>query len=364
MNFDIKTVLDKTEFTKEEIVFLLKTQGEEKKLLYEKSAAIKEKYVQKITYFRGLIEFSNVCTKNCDYCGIRVGNKNVERYTISEDEILEAAKFAYDNKYGSVVLQSGEVKSQQFTDWICTILEKIKLLSNGELGITLSLGEQSEETYRKWFAAGGHRYLLRIETSNPDLYAKIHPNDKNHSWQTRLDCLHLLRKLGYQVGTGVMIGFPFQTMGDMADDLLFMKAMNIDMVGMGPYIEHTDTPLYQYAHTLMPKEERFELALKMIAVLRVMMKDINIAAATALQAIDKIGREKALRIGANIIMPNITPGQYRDDYQLYENKPCTDENASDCKNCLEVRIGISGDTIGYGEWGDSKHFSSKKNEIL
>jgi biotin synthase len=263
-----------------------------------------------------------------------------------------------------LVLQSGELKSTQFTSRIENLLKEIKKISNNELGITISLGEQNEETYRRWFKAGAHRYLLRIESSNKELYYKIHPKTKKHNFEERLNCLELLRKVGYQTGTGVMVGLPFQTYKDLANDLLFMKKLDIDMCGMGPFIEHEDTPLYQYKDELMPLEDRFRLTLKMIAILRIIMPDINIAAATALQAIDPLGREKAMKIGANIIMPNITPGMYRDDYSLYQNKPCTDEEASDCKNCLEARITIAGSEIGHGQWVDSLHFAQRNKIVL
>jgi biotin synthase len=230
------------------------------------------------------------------------------------------------------------------------------------MGITLSLGEQSEDTYRKWKEeAGVRRYLLRIETSNPALYKKLHPDNELHSYNTRLKSLELLRKLDYQVGSGVMIGLPFQTIEDLADDLIFFKEFDIDMAGMGPYIEHEDTPLYKYRNLLISKQERFELSLKMVALLRIIMKDINIAATTAMQTLDKMGREKALKVGSNIIMPNLTPVKYRENYLLYEDKPCIDEEASECKNCLEARIHIAGDEIGYGEWGDSIHFEKRKS---
>ena len=156
-----------------------------------------------------------------------------------------------------------------------------------------------------------------------------------------------------------MIGLPFQTLEDLAGDLLFMQQFDIDMIGMGPYLEHENTPFYAFRDKLLPEEERFQLTLKMIAVLRILMKDVNIAATTALQAIDKLGREKAIKIGANVIMPNITPGKYRDDYLLYQNKPCTDENPDDCKTCLEARIALADNEIAYGEWGDSKHFGRR-----
>ena len=361
MQHQIEEILEKNNFTKQDIVKLLQAEGKDKIVLFSKSLAIKEKFVKNKVYFRGLIEFSNICAKNCFYCGIRKDNKQTKRYNLSDDEILEAAGYAFKNKFGSLVLQSGELESKAFTKRIDELLKKIQQLSKGELRVTLSLGEQSEETYRKWFSSGAHRYLLRIEASNPELYKKIHPDDENHRFEKRLKALQTLQKVGYQTGTGVMIGLPFQTLEDLADDLLFMKEFNIDMVGMGPYIEHSETPLYRYREQLLPKEKRFELTLKMISILRIMMKDINIAAATALQSIDKIGREKAVKIGANVIMPNITPGRYRDDYKLYENKPCTDENADDCISCLEARIALSQNEIAWDEWGDSRHYQERKN---
>ncbi len=359
---NIEEILLKQELSKQDIVTLLSAGEEDRKLIFEKSAEIKEKYVGKKVFYRGLIEFSNICGKNCYYCGIRAGNKNIIRYEVTEEEILDACKYAYDNKFGSVVIQAGERSDKKFIDKIERLVREIKSLSNGELGITLSLGEQAEETYRRWFEAGAHRYLLRIEVSNPLLYPNYHPNDKKHSYADRISSLYLLRKLGYQVGTGVMIGLPFQTIEDLADDLLFFKEHDIDMVGMGPYIEHENTPMYDHKDKLLSKIDRFYLSLKMVACLRILMKDINIAATTAMQAIDPMGREKAIKLGANIIMPNLTPTKYRDDYLLYEDKPCTDEDAEECKRCLEARIHISGSEIGYGEWGDSKHFSRRQNK--
>ena len=356
----IEEILQKDDFSKAELVELLKAEGNDRKRIFEKAAAIKKQYVGNKVYFRGLIEYSNSCVKNCYYCGIRTGNKNIKRYTITEAEVLEAAKYAYEQKYASIVIQSGERSNKLFVNKITQLLQKINDLSNNELGITLALGEQTEETFLKWRAVGARRYLLRIETSNRELYSKLHPNNKTHDFDTRINTLQILRKLNYQVGTGVMIGLPFQTIEDLADDLLFFKEFDIDMAGMGPYIEHKDTPLFQYRHLLMPKKERFDLSLKMVALLRIMMKDINIAATTAMQTLDKMGREKAIKVGSNIIMPNLTPVKYRDSYLLYEDKPCIDEEASECKNCLEARIHISGDEIGYGEWGDSLHFRKRR----
>jgi biotin synthase len=356
-------ILEKEEFSKEDIIYLLQVQGEEKQKLFERSSKTKADYVGKKVYYRGLVEFSNNCSKNCYYCGIRKANQSTERYNLSDDEILDAVRFSYENRYGSVVLQSGEIASPAFTRRITNLLKEIKRLSNNELGVTISLGEQTEEVYREWFENGADRYLLRIEASNRDLYSKLHPNDQEHDYDKRLNCLKTLQDIGYQTGTGVMIGLPFQDFSDLADDLIFMRDFDVDMVGMGPYVEHMNTPIYKYRDSLMPEDARFQLTLKMIAILRIMMKDINIAAATALQAIDPIGREKALKVGANVIMPNVTPGMYRNRYKLYENKPCTDEEASDCTNCLEVRISLSGDEIAYGEKGDPKHYFKRRKLV-
>ncbi len=356
----IDKLLEKDNFSLQELTALLRTEGEERRLLYKKAAGIKAQYVGRKVYYRGLVEFSNICGKNCHYCGIRRDNKNLTRYNLGDKDILDAVRFAYENKYASVVLQSGELESPGFTDRIEKLLREIKRISNNELGITISLGEQTKDVYQRWFDAGAHRYLLRIESSNPELYKKIHPDDNKHNFERRFQCLRSLKDIGYQTGTGIMVGLPFQTMDDLAADILFMRDFDIDMVGLGPYIEHKDTPMFQYRNVLMPPTERFHLALRVIALLRIIMKDINIAAATAMQAIDPMGREKALMVGANVIMPNITPGKYRDSYKLYENKPCTDEEAEDCTNCLEARIHMAGDEIGYGEWGDSKHYARRR----
>jgi biotin synthase len=359
MALTVKEILEKEDFTKGNIITLLESKREDRTLLFRKSAEIKEKYIGNKVWFRGLIEFSNICSKDCLYCGIRKGNKNLTRYNLSDEEILAAANFAYTNRYGSIALQSGELESPYVTDRIENLLYKIKELSEGELGVTLSVGEQEPEVYKKWYDAGAHRYLLRVEATNRNLYSKIHPHDSKHDFNRRLNCLKSLQDIGYQTGTGVMIGLPFQTMDDLAGDLLFMKDFNIDMCGMGPYIEHADTPLIEFSGQLMPLPERFDLTLKMIAIIRIMMQDINIVAATALQAIDPIGREKAVKIGANILMPNITPGKYRDSYKLYDNKPCTDDSAEDCQSCLETRISLADAEVIYGEWGDSKHYKER-----
>ncbi len=358
----VREILEKEQLEREDLRILLDSQKDDKKLLFRRAEEVKLREIGNKVYFRGLVEFSNICGKDCYYCGIRRSNKKAHRYNVTDDQILDAARFAHENNYGSLVLQAGELESTAFTERIVSLLREIKKLSSGKLGITLSLGEQSREVYKRWFDAGAHRYLLRIETSNPELYRKYHPKNTLHDYQNRLNCLYTLKELGYQTGTGVMIGLPFQDTGHLADDLLFMKNFDIDMVGMGPYIEHKETPLFQYRDQLLPIRERFNVALKMIATLRILMKDINIAAATALQAIDPVGREKAVKVGANIIMPNITPGKYRNDYALYENKPCVNEEPEECKHCLDVRIQLVDGEIGYGEWGDSKHFHKRNEE--
>ncbi|MFO7811241.1 MAG: [FeFe] hydrogenase H-cluster radical SAM maturase HydE [Candidatus Delongbacteria bacterium] len=342
---------------KEEIVRLLRSSGkEEHESLIKEAGKIRDETIGNRVYFRGLIEYSNLCLKNCYYCGIRKDNKKQHRYTMTDTEVLECARFAYENRYGSLVIQSGERSDAAFVDKIEYFLKEIKKLSRNKLGITLSLGEQTEETFRRWFEAGAHRYLLRIETSDRMLYSKFHPDDAMHSYDDRVNSLKLLKKCGYQTGTGVMIGLPGQTAEDLANDLLFIKNLDIDMVGMGPYIENEHTPLYDMRKELMSQKERFDLSLRMVAVLRLMMPDINIAATTAMQTLDPMGREKAIRAGANVIMPNLTPVKYREDYLLYEGKPCLDEDAAKCAGCITARIRSAGAEVGFDEWGDSKHF--------
>jgi biotin synthase len=358
----IEEILIKPVFSKEDLVFLLESAGEDRKRLFEKARETKLAQTGNKVWFRGLIEYSNYCSKNCYYCGIRAGNSRYARYQMTDEEVMEAVNYAYTENYASIVIQSGERTSKAFVTRVESLLKKIRSHTEGKIHVTLSLGEQTEETYLRWFGAGAHRYLLRIEVSNPALYLKLHPNNLRHDYDRRLEALRTLRKTGYQVGTGVMIGLPFQTTSDLADDLIFFRDFDIDMAGMGPYIEHVDTPLYKYRDQLMPLKDRFDLSLKMVAILRIMMKDINIAATTAMQTIDPQGREKALMVGANVIMPNLTPVKYRQDYLLYENKPCLDEEAEECKSCLEARIHMAGDVIGYGEWGDSKHYGKRMTE--
>lgn len=355
----VSEIIDQKQFSGENLVTLLKAEGADGLLLLKKAGEIKRQAVGNKVYFRGLIELSNVCEKDCLYCGIRKSNSAVNRYNLTDEEVLEAARFACRENYGSIVVQSGEVTNESYVSRIERLIRQIKELSDNKLGITLSMGEQTEAVYRRWFEAGAHRYLLRIESSNPALYRQLHPDDGHHLYEQRLNALKTLKQIGYQTGTGVMIGTPFQTLEDLAHDLLFFKDFDIDMVGMGPYIEHDETPFKTVANRCLPLSDRFNLSLKMVAILRLMMPDINIAATTALQAIDPMGREKAVKAGANIVMPNITPGSYRNSYLLYNNKPCTDEEPEKCSGCLDARLALADSEIGYGEWGDSKHFGKK-----
>ena len=356
---ELEKRLNKKELTKEDLLCLinLKTREDINKL-YKKAYEIKEKNVAKKVYYRGIIEFSNICSKDCYYCGIRKSNDNVNRFNMQEEEILESAKWCYENRYGSLVLQSGERMDEENTEYVEQLIRKIKKISNNKLGITLSLGEQSKETYERWYKAGAHRYLLRIESTNEELYNEIHPQD--HSFQKRVRCLKDLKEVGYQVGTGVMIGLPNQTEEDLVNDIIKFKEWDIDMIGMGPYVIHKETPMGKFAlNTMEEQKRRFELGLKMIALSRLYLKDINIASTTALQALNPIGRELGLKAGANILMPVITHKNYRKDYQLYEDKPCIDDNADECKSCLLKRVKTVGDEIMYDKWGDSLHWQKR-----
>lgn len=356
---EIDTLLKQETFSNHDLVTLLTCSGQEEEKLFTQSKMVRDSTIGNSVHMRGLIELSNICIKDCLYCGIRRSNDHAQRYSLTDEEILSAATFAYKYQYGSVVLQGGERKDKAFIERIEQLIRKIKKLSNNTLGITLSLGEQTKETLQRWKEAGAHRYLLRIETSNEKLYWKIHPQNALHDFHTRLGCIHLLQECGYQTGTGVMIGLPGQTIEDLANDLLFLKDIDIDMVGMGPYLEHHETPLWELRGQLLSQTERLKLGLHMVSCLRILMPDINIAATTALQAIDPQGREKALEIGANVIMPNITPLSNRTNYQLYENKPGMDEGAEETSRRLVESVRRSGCEVQFTKWGDSQHFQRR-----
>jgi biotin synthase len=307
--------------TKEGLTFLIaiKTR-EEFQPVFEESARTCRRHFGNRVFVRGIIEFSNYCRKGCLYCGINKANKNVGRYRLSLEEILTAA--AYMKKQGAltVVLQSGEDPG---SDGL--VIEAVKKVKNDlNMAITLSVGERDGKVYRDFFKAGADRYLLRIETTDPDLFKKLHPDD-DLEYRTR--CLFNLKKLGFEVGTGIMVGLPGQSLGSMADDLLFFKKLNPAMIGIGPFLPHQDTPLRGCQNSdIFP-------TLKTLALIRLILPKSNLPATTAMGTIDPTGRQQALKIGANVIMPNFTPSKFRENYKLYDNKICVSEEYGKCAAC-------------------------------
>ncbi len=359
MNNSIAEILQKSAFDKTDIVALLSAKApEDGNKIKRRAHDILIDQCGPAVHCRGLVEFSNHCVNDCRYCGIRKSNPAVHRYFLSKDELLSAALFCAEAGYGSIVLQSGERRDEPFIAFVEDAVAAIKRetvsarLPRG-LGVTLCVGEQTEETYKRFFAAGAHRYLLRIETTSPALFAAIHPASQTIT--TRMECLGSLKRAGFQVGTGVMIGLPGQTVEDLADDILFFRSGDIDMIGMGPYIPHNQTPMASIEPAFV-KNKAFELALRMISVCRIVCRDVNIASTTALQALEPDGRELGLEAGANIIMPQATPAGVRRHYLLYEGKPCLDESAGQCRSCIEQRIKSIGREIAADGWGDSRHF--------
>lgn len=349
------------ELTRQTIVRILsQTDRDEQQSLLKRAYAVKVDLLGRKVNLRGLIEFSNHCQKNCLYCGIRSENANVLRYSMTDEEILNVVDFALSKNLTGIVLQAGERNDAAFVNRMTKLILKIKKRTDVAFRITLSVGEQSDETYREWFEAGAQRYLLRIETSNETLYKSIHPKDDLHSFETRMRCLDSIQQAGFQTGTGVMIGLPGQTVEHLADDLLFIQQKGIDMVGMGPYLEHAQTPMFHWEERRMPLLDRFELSLRMIAVLRLLMPSINIVSTTALQSIVPTGREFGLKAGANVLMPNLTPVQYRKSYLLYENKPCLDLEAEENLETLLDRIHKMGEQVAYHDYGDSKYYLNRQ----
>ncbi len=333
--------LNKTEIT--ELLRLKDTTP-----LYAAADAVRKEYVGDEVHLRGLIEFSNICKQNCLYCGLRRDNKKVKRYRLSAEEIIKLAENAKNYGYKTVVLQSGE-DSFYDADKMTYIIKKIKAL---DLALTLSLGEKTFEEYRAYREAGADRYLLRIETTDKSLYERLDPG---MSFENRLRCLKDLKELGYEVGSGIMAGLPGQSEESIAEDILFMKNLPVHMAGIGPFIANPDTPLAQEA------KNNFDIALKTMAVTRLLMPLINIPATTAMEALDKDGRLKALQSGANVIMPNVTEGEARKLYILYPGKICTGETPSACRGCIENKIKAAGRSIGLGK-GVSKAYEHDKSE--
>jgi biotin synthase len=304
--------------------------------LYAAADRVRAATVGPAVHLRGLLEFSNICRRNCDYCGLRCDNATVERYRLTPDEIIAAACEAETLGFPSIVLQSGE--DLWFTGpRLAEILRAIKAQTS--LAITLSVGERNEADYRLWREAGADRYLLRIETTDPALFRRLHPDD---DLEERKACLLALKHLGYQLGSGVMIGLPDQTPAALARDVLWLRELGAEMIGVGPFIPHPETPLAHAAGGT------FEQALRLVAVLRLVFPLAHIPATTAMASLDPLGREKALQSGANVVMPAVTPTDRRPLYALYPGKICLDDNARKCRGCIEARIRAIGRTIATG----------------
>ncbi len=323
-------------WSKQELVEAL--AAENGRDIFKKADLLREAVCGDEVHRRGLIEFSNYCARNCHYCGLRRDNSKLTRYRMSEDEIVESAQNAKKLGYRTVVLQSGE-DGGFTTDALCRTVEKIKQKTN--LAITLSVGEKTKNEFRRLKSTGSDRYLMRFETSNRGLYERLRPGA---SLDTRLENLKVLRELGYQVGSGCMIGLPGQTLEDLADDLLLMEKMDLDMVGVGPFIPHPETPLKN-----SPRGD-LKLTLKFVALVRLVTRNTHIPATTALGSIHPFGRQMALERGANVLMPNVTPEKYRKFYEIYPNKICITEKPSDCAGCVGSMIHSLGRKIakGYG----------------
>lgn len=319
--------------TKEEFVELLSdTSAEDKELLRQEAVRLREKYYGQDIYIRGLIEFSNYCKNNCYYCGIRRDNHSVQRYRLSKDEILSCCESGYALGYRTFVLQGGE--DPWFNDE--RMVDIVKAIRKGypDCAITLSLGERSAESYRRLREAGADRYLLRHETADEEHYARLHPAEM--TLKNRKACLYELKALGYQVGAGLMVGSPGQTAECLAEDLLFLHDLKPEMIGIGPFLPHHETPF--------ANEEKgsCDQTLFLLSILRVMFPNVLLPATTALGTIADDGREKGMLAGCNVLMPNLSPVDNRKNYELYDNKICTGDEAAECRNCLENRMAAVG----------------------
>lgn len=329
------------DYTKNELIEIL-TDENKNDWLFSFADEVRRENVGDEVHLRGLIEFSNICKRTCKYCGLRCENKNVERYRIKPEDIIFYAKSAVEKGYKTIVLQSGE--DVFFSkDVMCEIIERIKKL---DVALTLSIGERSFEDYKAFKEAGADRYLIRIETTDRNLYEKMHPN---MDFDNRVRCLRDLKNLGYETGTGCLVGLPEQTIESLADDILFFKEIGADMIGIGPFIPHPDTPLKDCANG------NFTLALKVMALTRIMLPNINIPATTAMETLNPNGRIIALQSGANVVMPNVTTTEFRKKYEIYPGKICVNENPDKCRNCIEAKIKSIGRTIST-EYGFSKHY--------
>jgi biotin synthase len=333
------------DLSKEELVLLLKND-EINSEIYVAADRVREKYVGNDVQLRGLVEFSNICSKNCYYCGLRKDNKNIKRYKLAANTILDFAKKAVSYGYKTLVMQSGEGEFYPIEEMVYIVSELKKL----DVAITLSIGEKSEEELIALKNAGADRFLLRIETTDKDLYKKFHPN-MDH--ENRINCLKNIKKHGFETGTGCLVGLPGQTIESLAEDLLFFKELDADMIGIGPFIPNTDTPLND------AETGSFDLALKVMALTRLLLPDINIPATTAMETLNPQGRIIALQSGANVVMPNVTEGEYRELYKLYPGKICINDTPAHCRGCITGKINNIGRTVAK-DYGTSKRFLSKK----
>lgn len=301
-----------------------------------------EEYGNKV-FMRGLIEFSSYCKNDCLYCGLRRSNKNADRYRLSREEIISCCERGYGLGFRTFVLQGGE-DGFYSDDLFCEIIKSIKD-SFPDAAVTLSLGERSCDSYKRLFDAGADRYLLRHETADSEHYGKLHPREL--TLEHRMNCLKQLKEIGYQTGCGFMVGSPYQTVDCIVKDLRFIKSFQPQMVGIGPFIPHRDTPF---------KEEKpgtLELTLFLLSVIRLLLPKVLLPATTALGTISPTGREQGIKAGANVVMPNLSPVGVREKYSLYDNKICMGEEAAECVECLRKRVSSAGGELVVDR-GDSK----------
>jgi biotin synthase len=326
-------LIDKLEakhvITKEEFISLIDGRTPELAgYLFEKARGVRQRYYGNDVYLRGLIEFTNYCKNDCLYCGIRRSNRNASRYRLTKEEILSCCGEGYELGFRTFVLQGGE--DGYYTDeMLVELIREIKALYPS-CALTLSIGERSRESYQAFFDAGADRYLLRHETADPAHYGRLHPPAL--SLENRKRCLTDLKEIGYQVGSGFMVGSPGQTSGELAEDLLYLHGLQPHMVGIGPFIPHHDTPFAK------EPAGTAELTLFLIGLIRLILPAALIPATTALGTIDPFGREKGILAGANVVMPNLSPRAVRKKYMLYDNKICTGDEAAECRHCMDGRI--------------------------
>ncbi len=316
-----------------ELKALIETDDEAAaKLLKEKADEVRQKYYGKKVFLRGLIEVSSYCKNDCLYCGIRRSNKDAERYRLSREDIFSCCENGYELGFRTFVMQGGE--DGTFTDdFMCDVISEIKS-KYPDCAVTLSLGERSYESYKRMKEAGADRYLLRHEAASEELYSQLHP--EGMSLENRKKCLFELRELGYQVGAGFMVGAPYQTTEHIMADLRFLQELQPQMIGIGPFVPHHNTPFAE------EKGGTLELTLRLLGILRLMFPKVLLPATTALGTIAPNGRELGLQTGCNVVMPNLSPVKVRKKYDLYDNKICTGEEAAECRSCLQRRINSAG----------------------